>query len=45
MIAGLEHETDRKERPHNAGIGNNSIGPGLGILPVEHVRETLMNFF
>lgn len=30
MIAGLEHEPDRKERPHNPGIGTNSIGPGLG---------------
>lgn len=31
MIAGLEHEPDRKERPINLGIGNNSIGPGLDL--------------
>lgn len=30
VMAGLEHEPDRKERPSNPGIGNNSIGPGLG---------------
>lgn len=30
MIAGLEHEPDRKERPPNHGIGDNTIGPGLG---------------
>lgn len=30
VTAGLEHEPDRKERPVNLGIGNNSIGPGLG---------------
>lgn len=30
MIAGLEHEPDRKERMANPGIGSNNIGPGLG---------------
>lgn len=30
MIAGLEHEPDRKERMPNPGIGSNNIGPGLG---------------
>jgi cleavage stimulation factor subunit 1 len=30
-LAGLEHEPDRKERPHNAGIGNNNVGPGLDL--------------
>lgn len=30
MIAGLDHEPERKERPVNHGIGNNLIGPGLG---------------
>lgn len=32
MLAGLEHEPDRKERPANPGIGSNNIGPGLGKL-------------
>ncbi|XP_044728718.1 cleavage stimulation factor subunit 1 [Chrysoperla carnea] len=31
MIAGLEHEPDRKERPPNHGIGDNTIGPGLDL--------------
>ncbi|KAI4469044.1 cleavage stimulation factor subunit 1 [Holotrichia oblita] len=31
MIAGLEHEPERKDRPHNPGIGNNSVGPGLDL--------------
>lgn len=30
VLAGLEHEPDRKERGHHVGIGNNQIGPGLG---------------
>lgn len=30
MIAGLENEPERKERPSNPGIGNNNVGPGLG---------------
>ncbi|XP_008194232.3 cleavage stimulation factor subunit 1 [Tribolium castaneum] len=31
VMAGLEHEPDRKERPQNPGIGNNNIGPGLDL--------------
>lgn len=30
MIAGIEHEPERKDRPVNHGIGSNLIGPGLG---------------
>lgn len=30
VLAGLEHEPDRKERPKNFTIGNNQIGSGLG---------------
>lgn len=32
VMAGLEHEPDRKDRPPNVGIGSNNIGPGLGNL-------------
>lgn len=31
VLAGLEHEPERKDRPKNVGIGSNNIGPGLGI--------------
>lgn len=31
MMAGLENEPDRKERPLNPGIGNNNVGPGLDL--------------
>lgn len=33
ILAGLDHELDRKERPQHVGIGNNHyhhFGPGLG---------------
>ncbi|KAB0798713.1 hypothetical protein PPYR_09706 [Photinus pyralis] len=31
MMAGLENEPDRKDRPTNVGIGNNNVGPGLDL--------------
>ncbi|XP_045471031.1 cleavage stimulation factor subunit 1 [Harmonia axyridis] len=31
VLAGLEHEPDRKDRPQNVGIGSNNIGPGLDL--------------
>ncbi|GLV45750.1 Cleavage stimulation factor 50 kD subunit [Carabus blaptoides fortunei] len=31
MIAGIEHEPERKDRPVNHGIGSNLIGPGLDL--------------
>lgn len=32
MLAGLDHELERKDRPPHVGIGNNfhHFGPGLG---------------
>ncbi|XP_066260429.1 cleavage stimulation factor subunit 1 [Euwallacea similis] len=31
VLAGLEHEPERKDRPKNIAIGNNQIGPGLDL--------------